>query len=260
MSCSARQGEFTNLTPADLNGTNGFAISGIAGGDQTGQPVSTAGDFNNDGFDDLLIGAPGFGTGDVGAAYLVFGKATPFASTLSLGTSLNGTDAIQFSGGLASDFIGATLSEAGDINGDGIDDIVLGAFRANTTNGVDSGASYVIFGTSATLSGTFDVTTLSGSNGFRIVGASSSDEQGYAVSSAGDFNADGFDDLIVSSVSSDANGNNSGAIYLILGRAGGFSANLNLANFCAQRWLQDHGLRHWSTVRAVCLISRRFQQ
>ena len=86
---------------------------------------------------------------------------------------------------------------AGDVNGDGIDDLIVGAPFASTAGGYDAGASYVVFGTDAGFAASLDLAALDGSDGFRLDGAGPYDDSGSSVSAAGDVNGDGIDDLIV---------------------------------------------------------------
>ena len=115
-----------------LNGTNGFKLFGVYTNDVVGNAVSGAGDVNGDGFDDLLIGGPGFDAAahtklDVGESYLVFGKPDWSASpTLDL-SKLNGTNGFTLFGVDERGNSGRALSAAGDVNGDGIDDLMIGA-------------------------------------------------------------------------------------------------------------------------------------
>ena len=98
-----------NFNLADLNGANGFKLSGVAAGDQSGSAVASAGyilgDLSGDGFADLIVGAPGAGN-SVGASYVVFGKAKGFAANLDLAT-LNGTNGFKLSGVAANDQSGS---------------------------------------------------------------------------------------------------------------------------------------------------------
>ena len=131
---------------SDLNGTNGFVINGIAEGDRSGYSVSSAGDINGDGFDDLLIGTyaadpNGYNSG---ATYLVYGKEGGYGASFNL-SDLNGTNGFVINGIAASDLSGYSVSSAGDINGDGFDDLLIGAFFADP-NGSNSGATYLVYG------------------------------------------------------------------------------------------------------------------
>ena len=133
---------------SDLNGSNGFAINGIAAGDWSGSWVSSAGDVNGDGIDDLIIGAPyaitANGSSREGQSYVVFGSNSGFGASLNLST-LNGSNGFALNGIGAGDRSGSSVSSAGDINGDGVDDLIIGAYGADP-NGSNSGQSYVVFG------------------------------------------------------------------------------------------------------------------
>lgn len=131
---------------SQLDGGNGFRIDGVSGLDRAGFAVHGAGDVNGDGIDDILIGAVnadpnGYASG---AGYVVFGRSTGFTSTLQL-AALDGSSGFAIQGQSANDNAGSSVGAAGDVNGDGIDDIIVGA-PGSDANGYGSGASYVIFG------------------------------------------------------------------------------------------------------------------
>jgi hypothetical protein len=131
-----------------------------------------------------------------GSSYVVFGKSGGFAATINLST-LDGTNGFRLDGVAAFDLSGISVSSAGDVNGDGFDDLIVGADVGADPNGSNSGSSYVVFGKSGGFAATINLSTLDGTNGFRLDGVAANDRSGRSVSSAGDVNGDGFDDLIV---------------------------------------------------------------
>ncbi len=226
-----RAGGFTpNLDLSSLNGTNGFRLEGAIADDISGWSVSSAGDVNHDGFDDMIVGAQASDRNgsESGAAYVVFGKAGGFASSLNL-SSLNGSNGFRLDGVAASDHSGFSVSSAGDVNGDGIDDLIVGAPDADQ-NGSRSGSSYVVFGKADGFASSLNLSSLNGTNGFRLDGAAAGDNSGFSVSSAGDVNGDGFEDLIVGVPDANPNGSGSGSSYVVFGKAGGFASSLNLSS------------------------------
>jgi len=214
----------STLDLPSLDGSNGFVINGVSAYDESGTSVSAAGDINGDGIDDLIIGAPYAGAG---AGYVVFGSDQAFASTLDL-SGLNGSNGFMIDGVDVGDSLGGSVSAAGDINGDGIDDVIISAIFAGTV-GNYTGASYVVFGSDQAWASTLDLSGLNGSNGFVINGVSAGDESGTSVSAAGDINVDGFDDLIIGSSLADPNGDGSGASYVVFGSDQAWASSLNLA-------------------------------
>src|SRR5262245_52374401 len=179
--------------PADielssLNGTTGFRLSGVAY-DVSGLSVASAGDINGDGFADLIVGALQSGS-TVGGSYVVFGKALGFAANISL-ANLDGSAGFRLSGVAAGDQSGFSVASAGDVNGDGFADLIVGA-RTADTNGADAGASYVVFGKASGFSANINLSSLNGSTGFTLSGVATGDLSGNSVASAGDVNGDGF--------------------------------------------------------------------
>jgi hypothetical protein len=132
---------YGGFTLNGLNGSNGFRIAGGGPGDENGSAVASAGDFNGDGYDDVLVGAPG-AVSTNGRAYVIFGGSS-FGASLSINT-LNGSNGFRLDGPGFSK-TGYSVSSAGDVNGDGYDDIIVGAPNANGSSGGD-GKSYVVFG------------------------------------------------------------------------------------------------------------------
>jgi hypothetical protein len=216
----------TKVELSDIeNGIGGFVINGVSAGDNVGRSVSSAGDVNGDGFDDLIVGvqldAPNGNRS--GASFVVFGKTD--GTKVELSDIENGTGGFVINGASAFDASGVSVSSAGDVNGDGFDDLIVGAYRAGP-NGESSGASFVVFGkTDGTKVELSDIEN--GIGGFVINGVSADDRSGVSVSSAGDVNGDGFDDLIVGAYLDDPNGTNSGASFVVFGKTDGTKVELS---------------------------------
>ncbi|MCC7092316.1 MAG: FG-GAP repeat protein [Nitrosomonas sp.] len=191
------------LQLSSLTGVDGFRVEGI-GGDHLGAAVSSAGDINGDGFDDVIISADGY-YGD--NSYVVFGNAAGFNASIDV-LSLNGSNGFQLRGTQQS------FNDAGDINGDGFDDLIAG--------------NHVVFGKNSGFDAVVDVTALDGTNGFNFILPTTF----FVISGAGDVNADGFDDLIVGERFQGVDVNSqAGVSYLVYGKASGFGATLDLTNF-----------------------------
>ena len=217
---------------SSLNGSNGFLLNGEAAGDLSGRSVSAAGDINGDGIDDLIIGADGAdpnGNNDAGRSYVVFGSASDLPNPFDL-SNLNGSNGFVLDGEAADDDSGFSVSAAGDINGDGIDDLVIGASGADPNGNNLAGRSYVVFGTDSSLPNPFDLSSLDGTNGFKVDGEAVSDRSGYSVSAAGDINGDGIDDLIIGATLADPNGSFSGRSYVVFGSDTGLLNPFNLSS------------------------------
>ena len=224
-----------------LNGTNGFIVEGASFGDSLGSAVSIFGDFNGDGLDDLAVSAPG-GDPDsrsgAGEVYIIFGNNGE--KFIDLG-DLDGASFVRLDGINASDAIGETansIGPGGDFNGDGIDDIIVGVRSTSPGGRSIAGEAFVIFGsdepTNPIRFADFDLQSLNGLNGFRLFGgdpnsdlsnATQNHVAGRAVGSAGDFNGDGFGDLLVGAP---GYGIGDGATFLIFGKADGFQATQDL--------------------------------
>ena len=230
---------------ASLNGPNGFVINGVSFADSSGHATSSAGDINGDGFDDLIIGASySLSNNRTGNAYVVFGgPGAGTTGTIEL-SALSGSDGFAMHGIATGDFFGFSVSAAGDVNGDGVDDLIVGANFADP-NGDKSGECYVIFGAAGIgAGGSFDLTTLNGANGFVLSGLAASDNCGYSVCSAEDINGDGLDDLIIAARLASPNGNVfAGECYLVFGTVGiGVGGAFDLSSLNGTNGFVIHGI------------------
>ena len=204
---STRRGRRTDVAPALelledrtllaaslglLNGTNGFRLDGVAAGDLSGRSVSGLGDINGDGYDDVIIGAP-MVSGGRGESYVVYGKPTGFSSSINL-SSLNGVNGFRVQGIDPDDMSGNLVSGAGDVNGDGLADILIAATQGDPRGRVDAGESYVIYGKTTSFGPVISAASLSGSNGFRVDGAAAGD-WAMGVRMIGDLDGDGYSEM-----------------------------------------------------------------
>ena len=205
-------------------GSGGFVILGIAPGDFPGTSVSGGGDVSGDGLADLLVGAPRAspeGRPHVGESYLVPGKKDGEPIQLA---AVNEGRAPGFAiRGIATngDLSISSLSGAGDFNGDGLLDFILGARYADAAGRGRAGESFVIFGKGDGERIDLDEVR-AGRGGFAIEGARENDRCGTSVSGAGDFNGDGLADLLIGAPGASLHGGpDSGMSYVVYGKRDG---------------------------------------
>ena len=216
------------LALSDLDGSNGFVLVGIDELDSSGYSVSSAGDVNGDGYDDLIIGArwadPN-GDNQAGETYVVYGgESAPGTGGVLALSALDGTNGFTLNGINVTDRSGISVSSAGDVNGDGYDDLIIGAPDAIRGGRNRIGETYVVYGGAGApgTGGVLELSALDGSNGFALNGIDAFDESGTSISSAGDVNGDGYDDLIIGAQEASPNDNTgSGETYLVYGGATG---------------------------------------
>lgn len=195
-------------------GTRGITLAGTTLGDVAGWSVADAGDVNRDGRADVLISATNadpYGRTNVGSVFLLFGRASGGAVDFDA----LGDDGIRINGAPGDVSLGWSVARAGDVDGDGVEDMIMGTPNRDTIGGVDSGRAYVVFGRARP--GTIDLATL-GDDGIVIDGGVRYGHAGYAVSPLGDFDGDGLVDLLVSANNTRYNGRgNSGSAYVVPG-------------------------------------------
>lgn len=171
-----------------------YTFTGEGPNDYLGSSVSGAGDVNNDGYGDIVVGARGYG-GD-----------GPNQGRVYVYSGLDGDTLHIFTGEAGGDWFGRSVAVAGDVNNDGYSDIIVGAY-GNSSGGYLAGRAYVFSG-------------LDGSTIYTFTGEAAEDRFGWSVSGAGDLNGDGFADVVVGAMSNDAAGANAGRAYTFSGLDG----------------------------------------
>ena len=109
------------------------------------------------------------------------------------------------------------MADVEDVNGDGLDDILVGASFADPGGRSNAGVSYLVFGTVEGTQASLNLATLNGTNGYKINGIVAGNEAGLSLSGAGDVNGDGYADLLISTPRPTSHGTNTGASYLVFG-------------------------------------------
>jgi len=170
-----------------------------------GTSVSFAGDVNGDGFSDIVIGAPSFTNSELreGRAFVYFGAASGFSSIPHWLAESNQANA-RF---------GQSVSTAGDVNGDGFSDIIVGAPWYDTGQS-NVGQAFIYFGAASGVSPTY---------GWRCESNQNGAELGYSVASAGDINGDGFSDVVVAAPRFDSGLSNNGRVFVYYGSSSGLN-------------------------------------
>ncbi|XLQ19966.1 MAG: hypothetical protein ACKUBY_05280 [Candidatus Moraniibacteriota bacterium] len=181
----------------------------LVNGDRYGISVTGIGDLNNDGVQDIAVGAyrdDSGGNVDSGAVHIHFMNTDgSIDSTVEIDdTTTNGPNLVDY------DYYGVTVAGIGDINGDGVQDIASGAYR-DDAGGENRGTIYIHFmNTDGSIDSTVEINDTT-TNGPTLV---NDDRYGIAVTGIGDLNNDGVQDIAVGAYRDDTNGTDRGAIYI----------------------------------------------
>ncbi len=219
-------------SPINLPGGANVQINGSGEDDHSGHSVSGIGDVNGDNIDDVIIGAPLASNNDrdiSGSTYIVYGRANP-GTPVDLSSLNPATTGLRIDGATADSYSGWSVSGAGDVNGDGLNDVVIGA-PFDSADEYWAGSSYIIYGQPNNQATNIDLATplVPSSTGFKIDGTDARSWNGWSVSGAGDVNGDGKDDVIVGADGDDSLGRNgNGTAYIIYGKANGAADNIDL--------------------------------
>lgn len=198
-----------SLTP-----TSGGSVIRMDGeipyGQETGSSVSVVGDVKGNGHASMLIGAPGY-YADTGRSYLLYGGQALSDSNKIYLADLDGNNGKKIDGENIDDFAG-TVGNAGDINGDGRPDFVIGAPGYGGT----AGRGYALWGGSLDNNPKLSLTSLNGTDtgGYKVSVTASNSYGGYPITGIGDFNGDGYGDFAIGASFSNSN---TGSVFVVYG-------------------------------------------
>jgi len=194
------------IDPVVFNAT--WSVESNQSDAQFGFSSASAGDVNGDGFSDAIVGAPFFDNQqqDEGRAFLFLGSMTGLATTAAWTTE---SDQINAQ-------LGTSVASAGDVNGDGYSDVIVGTPYWDITSGTDEGRAQVFLGSSSGLATTAAWT---------VNGDQANARFGHSVASAGDVNGDAFSDVIVGTPFYDGGQTDEGRAQIFLGSGGGLATS-----------------------------------
>ncbi|MBN2005368.1 MAG: FG-GAP repeat protein [Anaerolineae bacterium] len=176
-------------------------------GAQFGTSVATAGDVNGDGYSDIIVGAHSYDNGETneGRAYIYYGSAGGVSPAADWIIESNQAEAL----------FGCSVATAGDMNGDGYSDVIIGAYKYDN-NQTDEGRAFIYYGSPSGLTTALSWTIENDQDGAYL---------GFAVATAGDVNGDGYSDIIVGAYLFDNGETNEGCVYVYHGSRVGVPRN-----------------------------------
>lgn len=210
-------GSSGNFDLSTITTTNqyGFWVPGVHENDYCGTSVDGAGDLNGDGFVDVVINAPG-----ANQVYVIYGRAQ-FTSSFVWPLNIDNVGSFVIHSSNHREQLTGAAHGVGDVNGDGVDDLLVGVSRTQASGALTSQIAYLIYGgTQLSQEGRLDLATLDDSRGVRFVGAPIGQYPAAGGQSAGDLNGDGLADLIFTAQTASYNGlPEVGANMVVFGRA-----------------------------------------
>ena len=227
MAPAAMAGPLNAGGSVDLLTDANVKIGNLAAAAKVGDKMISAGDFNGDGYKDValgmwMLGADGPTRAQAGAIYVVYGKP---ALGASVDLAALGTNGVRIEGAVANDHAGWSLAPAGDVNGDGKDDLLIGTPWADpgTPAKTNAGGARIVYGRAAST----EIDLATDTQGFRIDGAANGDRAGYSVTT-GDINGDGRRDFVLGAIGTACRSGilpltcegDAGAAYVVFGKAG----------------------------------------
>ena len=193
---------FSDFSVSTSGATGRFTVTGSSSIDQLFLVASDAGDFNNDGYSDVLWASPTTNT-DQGTILLIYGGSTDFGVS-----SMAASQGIKLTGVSLRDLLGSSLASLPDVNGDGINEILIGA-KGYSYN---KGALYLLYGRKDKPP-TINLDTFTAADGFKILGSTPDGLLGASVESIGDLNGDGVSDILIGAPGT----GNTGRAYVVFG-------------------------------------------
>ena len=200
-----------------------YKFSAVRSNQHIGQTVASAGDIDGDDLADIMIHARKATSGHHNGEVYIFRSASLAEPTDSRIEMQVNTADYTLTGEATDDYFGRAMASAGDIDGDGLDDVIFGAY-GNDEAGSNAGMTYIMLGSDMTESGSISLSEAS----YRIAGAYGSEQSGYSVSGGGDIDGDGRSDVLIGAYSNPDGGMYAGAVYVLFGSSFGDEQELDL--------------------------------